>query len=487
MANETKPVDITEKHKYDIKRLSTQELVHYCAELVIEVKKLRHSIEAHDTESKTFYNNYQASQKQTARAEEQIDIIGKAISPAYTLLANNGHLKTKTLEEKTNIIIQDLLAERKKNVEAFLDYEEKLKNNKIVLDEMKAHYLQTIKDKNETTENTTKADDFTNKDFETFAGSHTEQKTAEQLVTQVDTGDYISTLRTYSKKDLLESLNDNAKEIIRIIGEEGLSEMTEITARAVECGVPSSSIDKIMTDLSDAKQILSKDYAKSLKVTGVGKRVYALTNDVGKQLYKSLFGKNPVLSEKEIMIKENDNIDHGYSIKDVAKVLTERGYTNVSYDRAKNTFKITDTKKWIPDITCYDLSGKMQYYEVEMAKTNDEDFIDKLEKANVKASSLNVVVGSDFKVTQYKAKVEKWLSRKDRSQVSLTVTIYTFQQLANKDDGLTISSKLVTLQNKIEANENSKPPVAKLTKTVSAPENTKKPSPITEEIVKDGD
>lgn len=485
--NQNKPTDITEKHKYDISNLSVKELIHYCAELVIEVKRLRAGIEAHDSESKTFYDNYQASKKEASRIEDQIDIIGKAISQTYTKFANDGHLKSKTLEEKTNLIIQDILSERKRNAEMFIEYEEKLKRNKIALDEMRAHYLQTVKQQNETPQANTSGT-YDNGDFKNFAGMHTDVKTAEKIVSQIDTGDYLSTMRTFDKKELMDSLDDNAKEIIRIVGEEGLSEYTEISARAQECNVPASRIERLMQDLTDNKMILAVDKVQTMQKTGSGRRVYALTNDIGKNLYKSIFGKNCILSEKETIVKDNDNLEHAYSIKDVAKVLTERGMTNVTYDRAKNTIKIADNKMWIPDVICYDLSGKIQYYEVEMVTTNQADFDNKLDKANYKARALNIVVPSTAKSIQCQSKVNAWLAKKNKSQVNLDIYIYTFQQLKNKEEGTHISSKLEILSKKVESAETKAPVVKEPQIQKKSSEDTKQnPPTITEEIVKDGD
>ena len=498
-SSETKQneVDITKKHSSDtISRMSKAEMIHYMAELIIEIKKLRHIIDSHNSESQTFYDNYRSSVKQNERTEEQIDIIGKRISSTYTDLSNSGHMKGKTLEEKTNIIIQDIFNERKQNSEMFLEYEEKLKRNKIALDELRAHCLEAVKKQNESDSNdTATANSFTANDFAEFAGSHTEETKAEAIFSQQDSGEYVSTIRGFNKKDLIDSLDDYSRELIRIVGEEGLSEMPEISARANECNVPSSKIETLMGDLTSKKMIFESTPVTTMLRKGNGVRVYCLTNDIGKPLFKTLFKKDPVLSEKEKMIKENDNLSHGYSIKEIAKVLVERGYKNVSYDRAKNTLQIADRKVWIPDIVAYNLSDKPEYFEIEMVTTNPEDFNLKLEKANLRAKELKIVVPTTVKALQCKSKVQNWLSSKKRTEVSLDTYIYTAYQLKNKEDGIFIPAKETVVAREIEKAEKPLPKSTetnakandKVTEKTNNKTNKNNTPTISEEIVKDGD
>ena len=50
------------------------------------------------------------------------------------------------------------------------------------------------------------------------------------------------------------------------------------------------------------------------------------SSEIGVRLFRKKFNMQPVLSETAKIIKEHDNLEHGYSIVDLEKVLMDSGY-----------------------------------------------------------------------------------------------------------------------------------------------------------------
>jgi hypothetical protein len=174
-------------------------------------------------------------------------------------------------------------------------------------------------------------------------------------------------------------------------------------------------------------------------------RVASLTDSIGVTAFKQLAkGNTPVVSEKQKMIKENDNLNHGYSIKDTAKYLEGLSYENISIDRASNTIKFEGQRSWIPDIIAQNpITKRNEYFEIELGNHNQTNFEEKLTKANLKASILKIIVPNKSIKENLLQKVKTW---KESKNVAPTINIYvmTFTELKNKENLVPASRVVVS-------------------------------------------
>lgn len=103
--------------------------------------------------------------------------------------------------------------------------------------------------------------------------------------------------------------------------------------------------------------------------------------DVGKQLYRLQYKKDPPIQEHRLLIKEHASILHGYMVKDVAQILKKKGaYKNVSTRRKRNLIKLPDGRALIPDVIGIREDGSFDCYEVECGNHNQSDFNAKCSK-----------------------------------------------------------------------------------------------------------
>lgn len=163
--------------------------------------------------------------------------------------------------------------------------------------------------------------------------------------------------------------------------------------------------------------------------------VYSLS-DIGKRFYEQQFGEKPVVSERDVLIAEHDNLEHAFGIKTLKEILETSGeYTSVSMSRANNTIKITENAQYIPDIIAV---GKMKgkprgftaYMEYERNTHHQAHFNEKLNKMLSVTKWLNIVTPNISIARQLTEKVNAWIeSRGIQSIRSAKVRVTTIKRL----------------------------------------------------------
>lgn len=414
----------------DFRRFSNEKMFSVICELIQEIKRLRFLNTSQEKENSDFYDSYKRSKKDAKNAESMIDYIGRKISQTYLTKINSPSSTNLTVDQKANMIIDEILKERKQVYTEMLNYEQRLKNNKRVLEELKAQLIQQTIQTNEVLSDEENKR-YTEKDFETFAGIH-------ESASSVN-GDLA--IRVFDIQKTKSLLTDVETKIIELVGKEGISEYPELLLKCTNAGITESKFDTAFNKMSKDYQILDVEQPQTMNRKR-GVRVCSLSNDIGKNLYIDLFKTKPVLSEKEKLQKENDNLVHGYSIKEVAQILEGRGYNDITFDRKSNTIEISGNSKWIPDIIALNpITGKMEYFEVEMGTHTKEDFNNKLDKANFRARVLKIIVQSTIMQQKMITKVKDWFAEKDKKKVSMEIHVLTIKDLREKVDGYVINSK----------------------------------------------
>ncbi len=409
----------------DFSKMSQQKLFNVIVELILDSKRLYQSVNKLNTEVFQYNNDVKTAHKDTSNIENKIDYIASKICPSLINQMNNG--KKFTIDAKIAIIIDEVLQDKKRLMTRILKLNEQVKNDKLVLDELKAQLAESIKTSNEEVLEETK--EFTEKDFETFAGSN-----AANVDVSSTQGSIV--IKAIDLVKARASIDETGKKIIEAIGKEGISEYPLLLQYCLQSntGITEFKFNASLENLTN-NSILDMDIAQSVnRIRGV--RLYSLSNEVGKTLFKEIFREKPVLSEKEKLKAENDNLHHGYSIKDVVLQLEEFGYTDVSMDRKKNTIPVSGANVWIPDIIAVNpVSGRKEYFEVEMGTHTQDAFNLKMDKANLKVQALRIIVPNKNVAENICRKIEAWKAKNLKKNSSITIYVQRFSELKSKEDG----------------------------------------------------
>lgn len=238
---------------------------------------------------------------------------------------------------------------------------------------------------------------------------------------------------------LLENIENNLSEvqwgILKAIGEQGLSARPEIEKFLTEQNPGWKS--QLATAFSGLKtaNLVGED------TVNPGNRWFTAFHleDLGLEVYKRKFKKPAILCEKHRLKKENATWDHGYTIKEVALLMENMGYAEISYARKENEIRLSNGKVWIPDITAYDMLAKKRVYaEVELGHHTQDDFNEKMEKARQVASELRFVTNDKKAMETIHQQVSQWKlaqAKAGRPIHNFTVFITTTKKLADKDWG----------------------------------------------------
>ena len=189
------------------------------------------------------------------------------------------------------------------------------------------------------------------------------------------------------------TLTENEKNVMYVIGKYGVAEVQDIEKLLKQQGYKTN-----MPAIANAiKNLLKADILINYNVS-TGKRsfyVYKMS-EFGKGLYKVLYQEEPAESEIDMMIKQHDSIEHGYTIKEVVKILTDKWECpDVSMDRDKNTIKLPNGHSYIPDIIATTREGKKLYIEVELGNTYQDEFNMKLKKMLNITNSIIIITTSE--------------------------------------------------------------------------------------------
>lgn len=196
---------------------------------------------------------------------------------------------------------------------------------------------------------------------------------------------------------------------IKVIGETGLTEYSEIRTEVIRRydRKPSES-----TVYNAHNSLLASGLITAEKVVA-GSRWFLATEltQLGTQLYTEQYKKAPAESEMKRLIREHDNVRHGYAIKDVSRILTDTGrYRSVSTKRRANTITLDGNKRCIPDIVCCG-DGQIDYYEVDCGNHQQADFEDKCNKLKSITKNLYFVAPTrDEMMERLKPQIEKWIA-----------------------------------------------------------------------------
>lgn len=232
-------------------------------------------------------------------------------------------------------------------------------------------------------------------------------------------------------KDILKKLNDRDKEIFRIIVSSGVSEEKDAKYVVIETFIEkhSSALSKdvvwrTIKTLSDSGLLDKRRIATGYRPFNI-----LVVTDVGKQLYRKLFLKEPPEQEHQKLKKEHSSVLHAYMIKDVKTILEKTGnFSKVTMGRKENRIALYDGKAVIPDIIGYINNIPAYFIEVECGNHNQEEFNAKCNKLVHLTRNVIIVGRSRDDVTRLlKPQVDRFIRFKHRESLRMSEThIYLF-------------------------------------------------------------
>lgn len=427
----------------DFSKVSKEKMFLILSELLIENRTLSEEVNKLYEENKEYTNSLKDGRNREKDIEGKIMHIAQKICPQLIIEMNKG--VKYTLEGKVNMIIENVLSEKKKNLQKIITLNEDILKQKQVLNQLKSQLTERIQYQNEATSH--EQTEFTEKDFELLAGKDTSEKAIPNISSS---SEQAIVLKSVDMSKVKSSIDKTSEIILEAIGKFGISEYPELQNYCIKKGtnITESKFETAIENLKSNAVVeyeLVTSFAKSR-----GVRIYNLTNEVGKILFKEIFKQIPIISEKEKIKRENDNLIHGYSIKDCSNLLEAFGYTEISMDRNKNTIKIDGAKTWVPDIIAINpISGRKEYFEIEMGTHNIENFNNKMDKANLKASILKIICPNKQIKNALIQKVDNWKAKNLKSASTITISVLTFGEFRNKEDGYVFNGRKPVTLNEI--------------------------------------
>ena len=146
-------------------------------------------------------------------------------------------------------------------------------------------------------------------------------------------------------------------------------------------------------------------------------RAYELTKE-GREAYEWLFSKPPVESEAEAIRAAHGTIEHGYGVREIAKLLMQAPFVEtlgaevVWLARSKGRSVETGPNgAYVPDVAIrYEKGGEQaeRYVEYETGKRSDADFFAKCSKIAGCCGYVDMIVPSLEAKEEVGRKIGRW-------------------------------------------------------------------------------
>lgn len=216
--------------------------------------------------------------------------------------------------------------------------------------------------------------------------------------------------------ELQERMTDRRWFILQVIGSTGLCEGAEIIDHVLQHYDKDDSLTENGARYELKALVTSGCLLSDTTVKHPMKSNFAVyyLSDIGRRLYADHFGTEPILSERDRLIAQHDNLEHGIGIKCLKSILEKSGkYETVSMERQDNTILLDDNAKYIPDIKATGRAKSNRpftaYFEYERGTHSQSDFNVKLNRMAKVTRVLNIVCPNALTVDDIVKKVKKWV------------------------------------------------------------------------------
>lgn len=233
--------------------------------------------------------------------------------------------------------------------------------------------------------------------------------------------------------DLSQIINNMAEihwKLIESIGVEGLSEKSDMVVFLSKYYVDIEIISleqKVEMALNEMK--ISNVIIREKVNTGWRTFFVYSLSELGRRIFNECkkFEGEPILCERDLLVKMHSTSAHGYGIKDCANMLIELGYKDVTYDNKNNKIELPNGDIYVPDILAKDpVTGQKECFEYELVHHKQSDFDRKCNKMRKLTNHLHFIVPDIKRRSRLLLQVEDWrFNMKDKVKnvkVSVTTT-----------------------------------------------------------------
>ena len=420
------PKDFSKYVNVDWKRVSSEKVFSVMAEVMLENQRLNVELERLNVEIE---QNYKVNNSNKDKSREYLEEIAHKIAPNVISEINAG-AKLRPIEIKERIINEVLLSKRK-YLKKILELNETIKSNKELLTELQQQCYDLVNKVNsDGPEEEQKS--FTKEEFKQLTIDNVDENEPKEQKCVLKFVPLDEARELFLQSDVLN--------LAIILGSAGISEFPKIVTEAQKYGISENRVETLMAKM-EKNEIVSITKIYTFQ-RNTGLRLVRLT-DVGINFYKEHYKKVPVKPEMQVIKEENDNYEHGYSIKDVLSCLAEMGYEDYSMSRNQNTIKFENGYAWIPDVIAFNpITKKKEYFEVEMGTHNQENFFRKLDKALLVCSELKIIVKNKIVADKVLGKCNAWYNQK-KSKPNIVIRILTYQEFKQKMESTRFVPKVI--------------------------------------------
>lgn len=233
----------------------------------------------------------------------------------------------------------------------------------------------------------------------------------------------------------MSAMTDIMWDILEAMGTEGCAKSNDILNWIDNQSANKYAKSNVLNSLTTLKKmnILKADNVS----TGYRRfQIFQFTQK-GAEMFKAKFNKEPVESEIDQIIRDHDNVIHGYTIKDACELLLEHhNCTNAVMDRQEVSIKLPNGETYIPDIIATKEDGSKMYVEVELGNTPQKDFNNKCKKMLQVTKDLYFVTDVEETIRKkLEGQVSMWiLSMGGKEKVQGTTVYLTTMTMLSKGE-----------------------------------------------------
>ena len=230
-------------------------------------------------------------------------------------------------------------------------------------------------------------------------------------------------------------MNDTMWYILFLLGSEGIAKYPEFERRVMG-DIPGTVKSKVRIATQELYKMKALDQESLYLPLTPKVSVYKLT-DIGARLYRKRYDKVPVESEIDRVRKEHDNLEHGYGIMDLERVLSECGrYREVHIFNRSRAITVSGNRKYVPDVVALPVQGNFtEYIEYERGFHTQPDFNAKCNKMCKVTRFVNFVApNKTVLMKKLRPQVETWIQERGIESIrNIRVRLTTPSELKNSD------------------------------------------------------
>lgn len=268
-----------------------------------------------------------------------------------------------------------------------------------------------------------------------FAKSRLTNNNNSSVKTRQDSPENVPTLTIENVDAYISAMTDIMWDIMEAIGTEGYAKSNDILNWIDNKSPNKYAKSNVLNSLTTLKKmnILTAENVS----TGYRRFQIFKFSQKGEEMFRAYFKKEPVESEIDRIIRDHDNVIHGYTIKDACELLLNyHNCTDVNMNRQEVSIKLPNGETYIPDIVATKENGEKMYIEVELGNTPQKDFNNKCSKMLQVTKNLYFVTDVDETIRKkLEGQVSMWiLSMGGKEKIAgTTVYLTTMTQLSKGD------------------------------------------------------